>query len=137
LKPKEKKLCNYIDFQRSTCLSTELELTEEKKDWNLGTVPATATSETLESDVEEEHRRNKQISSAAKLLAANPFELKEQTALTAASKSSGRVSMTKMTKIIQKDHSFVRSFIHQRQIHKQTNTLLFLYIGYMLRDKMN
>ncbi len=42
----------------------------------LGTVPAATTSETLESDVEEEHRRNKQISSAAKLPTANPSEHK-------------------------------------------------------------
>ncbi len=42
----------------------------------LGTVLGVATSETLESDAEEEHRRNKQISSAAKLPVANPSELK-------------------------------------------------------------
>ncbi len=46
----------------------------------LGTVPAAATSKTLESDAEEEHRRNKQISSTAKLPAANPFELKGKAA---------------------------------------------------------
>ncbi len=46
----------------------------------LGTVPAAATFETLESDAEEEHRRNKQISSAAKLPAAIPSELKGEAA---------------------------------------------------------
>jgi hypothetical protein len=42
----------------------------------LGTIPAAATSEGLQSEVEEEHRCIKQISSAAKLPAANPSELK-------------------------------------------------------------
>jgi hypothetical protein len=46
----------------------------------LGTVLAATTSETLESDAEEEHRRNKQISSAAKLPVANPSELKGEAA---------------------------------------------------------
>ncbi len=46
----------------------------------LGTVPAAATSEGPESEAEEEHRRNKQISSAAKLPAANPSELKGEAA---------------------------------------------------------
>ncbi len=42
----------------------------------LRTVPAAATSEGLEFEAEEEHRRNKQISSAAKLPAINTSELK-------------------------------------------------------------
>ncbi len=42
----------------------------------LGTVPAAAASEGPKSEVEEEHRCNKQIFSAAKLLAANPYEFK-------------------------------------------------------------
>jgi hypothetical protein len=46
----------------------------------LGTVPAAATSEGPKSEAEEEHRRNKQISLAAKLLAANPSELKGEAA---------------------------------------------------------
>ncbi len=46
----------------------------------LGTVLAVATSEGLESEAEEEHRRNKQISSAAKLPAANTSELKGEVA---------------------------------------------------------
>ncbi len=46
----------------------------------LGTVPAAATSEGPESEAEKEHRRNKQISSAAKLRAANPSELKGEAA---------------------------------------------------------
>jgi hypothetical protein len=46
----------------------------------LGIVPAAATSEGSESEAEEEHRRNKQISSAAKLPVANPFELKGEAA---------------------------------------------------------
>jgi hypothetical protein len=44
----------------------------------LGTVPAATTSEGPKSEAEEEHRRNKQISSAAKLPTANPFELKSE-----------------------------------------------------------
>ncbi len=47
----------------------------------LGTVPAAATFEGPESEAEEEHRRNKQISSAAKLPVANPFELKGEAAI--------------------------------------------------------
>jgi hypothetical protein len=47
----------------------------------LGTVPAATTSETLESDVEEEHRHNKQISSPTKLPSANPSELKGEAAI--------------------------------------------------------
>jgi hypothetical protein len=46
----------------------------------LGTIPTSTTSETLESDAEKEHRRNKQISLIAKLPAANPFELKGEAA---------------------------------------------------------
>jgi len=46
----------------------------------LGTALAAATSEGPESEAEEEHRRNKQISSAAKLPAANPSELKGEAA---------------------------------------------------------
>jgi hypothetical protein len=42
----------------------------------LGTVPVAATSEGPESEAEEEHRRNKQISSVAKLPTTNPSELK-------------------------------------------------------------
>jgi hypothetical protein len=42
----------------------------------LGTVPAAATSEGPKSEAEDEHRRNKQISSAAKLPATNPSKLK-------------------------------------------------------------
>jgi hypothetical protein len=45
----------------------------------LGTAAA-ATSEGPESEAEAEHRRNKQISSAAKLPAANPSELKGEAA---------------------------------------------------------
>jgi hypothetical protein len=47
----------------------------------LGTVPTVATSEGPKSEAEEEHRRNKQISSAAKLPATNPFELKGEAAI--------------------------------------------------------
>jgi hypothetical protein len=46
----------------------------------LGTVQAVVTSEGPESEAEEEHRRNKQISSAAKLSAANTSELKGEAA---------------------------------------------------------
>ncbi len=46
----------------------------------LGTVPAATTSEGPKSKAEEEHRRNKQIFSAAKLLAVNPYELKGKAA---------------------------------------------------------
>ncbi len=46
----------------------------------LGTVPTAAISEGPKSEAEEEHRRNKQISSAAKLPAANPSELKGEAA---------------------------------------------------------
>ncbi len=46
----------------------------------LGTVPAAATSEGPEFEAKEEHRRNKQISSAAKLPVANPSELKGEAA---------------------------------------------------------
>jgi hypothetical protein len=46
----------------------------------LRTVPTATTSETLESDAEEEHRCNKQISSTAKLPAANPSELRGEAA---------------------------------------------------------
>jgi hypothetical protein len=46
----------------------------------LGTVLAATTFETLESDAKEEHRRNKQISSAAKLPTANPSKLKGEAA---------------------------------------------------------
>jgi phage I-like protein len=46
----------------------------------LGTVPAATTSEGLKSEAEEEHRRNKQISSVAKLPATNPSELKGEAA---------------------------------------------------------
>jgi hypothetical protein len=46
----------------------------------LGIVPAAAAFEGLESEAKEEHRRNKQISSAAKLPAANPSELKGEAA---------------------------------------------------------
>jgi hypothetical protein len=42
----------------------------------LGTVPTTATSKGPEFEAEEEHRRNKQISSAAKLPATHTSELK-------------------------------------------------------------
>jgi len=47
----------------------------------LGTVPAATSSEGPKSKVEEEHRRNKQISSAAKLPTANPSELKGEAAI--------------------------------------------------------
>jgi len=46
----------------------------------LGTVPAAVTSEGLKFEAEEEHQRNKQISSTAKLPAANPSELKGKAA---------------------------------------------------------
>jgi len=46
----------------------------------LGIVPTAATSEGPKSEAEEEHRRNKQISSVAKLLATNPSELKGEAA---------------------------------------------------------
>jgi hypothetical protein len=46
----------------------------------LGTILVTATSESPKSEAEEEHRRIKQISSAAKLRATNPFELKGEAA---------------------------------------------------------
>jgi hypothetical protein len=46
----------------------------------LGTVPPPATSEGPEFEAEEEHRRNKQISSTAKLPVANPSELKGEAA---------------------------------------------------------
>ncbi len=46
----------------------------------LGTVPAATTFEGPKFEVEEEHRRNKQISSAAKLPATNPSELKGEAA---------------------------------------------------------
>jgi len=46
----------------------------------LGTVPTATTSEGPKSEAEEEHRRNKQISSVAKLPAANPSELKGEAA---------------------------------------------------------
>jgi hypothetical protein len=46
----------------------------------LGTVLAAATSEGPESEAEEEHRCNKQISSAAKLPVANTSELKGEAA---------------------------------------------------------
>jgi hypothetical protein len=46
----------------------------------LGTVPTATTSKGPESEAEEEHRRNKQISSAAKLSVINPFELKGEAA---------------------------------------------------------
>jgi hypothetical protein len=46
----------------------------------LGIVLAATTSEGLEFEAEEEHRRNKQISSAAKLPAANTSELKGEAA---------------------------------------------------------
>jgi hypothetical protein len=47
----------------------------------LGTVPAAATSEGPESKAEEEHQRNKQISSTAKLPVTNPSELKGEAAI--------------------------------------------------------
>ncbi|CAM6065662.1 unnamed protein product [Sphagnum tenellum] len=43
-------------------------------------VPAATTSEGPKSEAKEEHRRNKQISLAAKLPAANPSELKGEAA---------------------------------------------------------
>jgi hypothetical protein len=46
----------------------------------LGTVPTTTTSEGPKSEAKEEHRRNKQISSVAKLLATNPSKLKGEAA---------------------------------------------------------
>ncbi len=46
----------------------------------IGIVPAIATSEGPKSKAEEEHRHNKQISSAAKLPATNPSELKGKAA---------------------------------------------------------
>jgi len=46
----------------------------------LGTVSATTTFEGPESEVKEEHRRNKQISLATKLPVANPSELKGEAA---------------------------------------------------------
>jgi hypothetical protein len=46
----------------------------------LGIVSAAANSKGPESEAKEEHQRNKQISSAAKLLVANPSELKGEVA---------------------------------------------------------